>query len=155
MKYPTSHSTPFLPTFPGKIVCKRIESAKDFTRAPAIPLSTFRMNTCKSVSKQRTLSPFRMNTYAKTGGRGAPGGPPTLRAYLQNSSISKSLVAPPRRAGLYLRTLTNPWAGNTFLFTSMQIPGDVGVNAGQPAGYFKKLSRVGRLSTRPEAERIA
>src|SRR5260221_6174534 len=70
MKYPTSHSTPFLPTFPGKIVCKRIESAKDFTRAPAIPLSTFRMNTCKSVSKQRTLSPFRMNTYAKTGGGG-------------------------------------------------------------------------------------
>src|SRR5258706_10542255 len=149
MKYPTSHSTPFLPTFPGKIVCKRIESAKDFTRAPAIPLSTFRMNTCKSVSKQRTLSPFRMNTYAKTG----EGGPP-LCAYLQNSSISKSLVAPARRAGLYLRTLTNPWAGNTFLFTSMQIPGGVGVNAGQPAGYFRKLSRVGRLNTRPEAERI-
>jgi hypothetical protein len=39
--------------------------------APAAPLSTFRMNTCKSVSKQRTLSPFRMNTYAKTGGRGS------------------------------------------------------------------------------------
>jgi hypothetical protein len=34
-------------------------------------LSTFKMNTCKSVSKQRTLSPFRMNTYAKTGGRGS------------------------------------------------------------------------------------
>src|ERR1700730_7497489 len=33
-----------------------------------IPLSTFRMNTCKSVSKQRTLTIFRMNTYAKTGG---------------------------------------------------------------------------------------
>src|ERR1700730_1397505 len=35
-------------------------------------LSTFRMNTCKSVSKQRTLTLFRMNTYAKTGGRGTP-----------------------------------------------------------------------------------
>jgi hypothetical protein len=34
------------------------------------PINTFRMNTCKSVSKQRTLSPFRMNTYAKTGGGG-------------------------------------------------------------------------------------
>jgi len=34
-------------------------------------LSTFKMNTCKSVSKQRTLSSFRMNTYAKTRG-GAP-----------------------------------------------------------------------------------
>ena len=31
-------------------------------------LSTFRMNTCKSVSKQRTLTTFRMNTCAKTGG---------------------------------------------------------------------------------------
>src|SRR6267142_1465150 len=29
---------------------------------PPCSLSTFRMNTCKSVSKQRTLTPFRMNT---------------------------------------------------------------------------------------------
>ena len=28
----------------------------------AIPVSPFRINTCKSVSKQMTLSPFRMNT---------------------------------------------------------------------------------------------
>jgi hypothetical protein len=34
------------------------------------PLNTFRMNTCKSVSKQSTLTIFRMNTYAKTGGEG-------------------------------------------------------------------------------------
>jgi len=33
-------------------------------------LTTFRMNTCKSVSKQRTLTTFRMNTYAKPGGEG-------------------------------------------------------------------------------------
>ncbi len=33
-------------------------------------LSHFRMNTCKSVSKQTTLSTCRMNTYAKPGGRG-------------------------------------------------------------------------------------
>src|SRR4051812_8780195 len=31
-------------------------------------ISPFRMNTCKSVPKQRTLSICRMNTYAKTGG---------------------------------------------------------------------------------------
>ena len=31
------------------------------------PLSTFRINTCKSVSKQRTLTIFRMNTYEKQG----------------------------------------------------------------------------------------
>src|SRR5260370_10424345 len=30
-------------------------------------VSPFRMNTCKSVSKQRTLTPFRMNTYEKQG----------------------------------------------------------------------------------------
>ena len=33
-------------------------------------VSPFRINTCKSVSKQTTLTPFRMNTYEKTGGRG-------------------------------------------------------------------------------------
>ena len=70
MKYPTSHLTPFPPTFPRGIVCKGIEASKNSARAPALPLCTFRMNTCKSVSKQRTLSPSRMNTYAKTGGRG-------------------------------------------------------------------------------------
>ena len=43
-----------------------------FTRAKAALLSTFRMNTCKSVSKQSTLTTFRMNTYAKTGGRVPP-----------------------------------------------------------------------------------
>ena len=31
-------------------------------------VSPFRMNTCKSVSKQRTLTAFRMNTYEKQGG---------------------------------------------------------------------------------------
>src|SRR5260370_9259960 len=33
-------------------------------------ISPFRMNTCKSVSKQRTSTPFRMNTYEKTPGGG-------------------------------------------------------------------------------------
>src|SRR5216684_28080 len=31
------------------------------------PLTTFRINTCKSVSKQRTLTPSRINTYKNTG----------------------------------------------------------------------------------------
>jgi hypothetical protein len=67
MKYSTSRLTPFPPTFPRKIVCNRIESAGNCARAPALPLSTFKINTSKSVSKQRTLTPSRMNTYAKTG----------------------------------------------------------------------------------------
>src|SRR5258706_1805499 len=70
MKYPASHLNPFPPTFPGKITCKKILSAKNCARAPAIPLSTFKMNTCKSASKQRTLTPFRMNTCEKPGGGG-------------------------------------------------------------------------------------
>ena len=34
-------------------------------------VSSFRINTCESVSIQTTLSPFRINTYEKTGGWGA------------------------------------------------------------------------------------
>src|SRR5712692_6640374 len=33
----------------------------------ATPVSPFRMNTCKSVSKKKTLTTFRMNTYEKRG----------------------------------------------------------------------------------------
>jgi hypothetical protein len=36
----------------------------------ALDSKSFRMNTCKSVSKQRTLTPFRMNTYEKHRGEG-------------------------------------------------------------------------------------
>src|SRR5713226_7689690 len=43
------------------------------------PLTTFRINTCKSISKQRTLTPFRINTYAK---QGEGGGAPRLRSLL-------------------------------------------------------------------------
>ncbi|MCU1241620.1 MAG: hypothetical protein JWO71_2346 [Candidatus Acidoferrum typicum] len=46
--------------------------------SPQHLLSPFRMNTCKSVSKQRTLTIFRMNTYAKPGGGGTQGYPRTL-----------------------------------------------------------------------------
>jgi hypothetical protein len=46
--------------------------AKGFKSTKTATLTTFRINTCKSVSKQRTLTPFRINTYKK-GGRGYPG----------------------------------------------------------------------------------
>ena len=36
------------------------------------PPKLFRISTCKSVSKQTTLTPFRMNTYEKHRGEGAP-----------------------------------------------------------------------------------
>ena len=37
-----------------------------------VPLTTFRINTCKSVTKQTTLTTRRINTYAKPG-EGVPG----------------------------------------------------------------------------------
>ena len=37
-------------------------------------LSPFRINTCKSVSKQRTLTSFRINTYEKQGEGASPPG---------------------------------------------------------------------------------
>src|SRR5260370_9560534 len=40
-----------------------------FDHLPPVTYS-FRINTCKSVSKQTTLTPFRMNTYEKRGGGG-------------------------------------------------------------------------------------
>ena len=60
----TRHGT--RPSF-SRILSKITIRKRDFHAL----LTTFRMNTCKSVSKQRTLTTFRMNTYAKTGGEGA------------------------------------------------------------------------------------
>src|SRR5258708_31962935 len=56
----------------------------------------FRMNTCESVSKQRTLTTFRMNTYAKQG-RGILTGiyptssrPEPLRSLLWKSALTET-----------------------------------------------------------------
>ncbi len=45
------------------------------TRHSPLALTTFRINTCKSVSKQTTLTSFRINTYEKRGGGGYPSFP--------------------------------------------------------------------------------
>jgi len=50
-------------------------------------VSTFRINTCKSVSKQRTLTLFRMNTYEKPRGRGGP--PGRTAAHVQNQNAAR------------------------------------------------------------------
>src|SRR5712664_932779 len=54
------------------------------------PLTTFRINTCKSVSKQTTITTFRINTYKKTG----EGGTPTFPRLQRPAS---SLQYPPSR----------------------------------------------------------
>ena len=60
----------FLPPNPKPFVCNILETCTILVHFSSAKL--FRINTCTSVSKQRTLSPFRMNTYAKPpGGEGA------------------------------------------------------------------------------------
>ncbi len=51
-------------------ISKRARFSKGCKDTETAILTTFRINTCKSVSKQRTLTPFRINTYKKTGGGG-------------------------------------------------------------------------------------
>ena len=53
-------------------------------------VNTFRMNTCKSASKQRTLTIFRMNTCEKTGGGGVMVNLPATNA--ANSPSPKPIV---------------------------------------------------------------
>src|SRR5260370_1628927 len=55
-------------------------------------LSPFRINTCKSVSKQTTLSPFRINTYEKTGGWGRVHFPSLRKQTRGRPSILTSLL---------------------------------------------------------------
>jgi hypothetical protein len=69
------HAVP-APGFPSPPVPMVVRPPAPLNSRPfkTATLTTFRINTCKSVSKQRTLTPFRINTYKKTG----EGGTPTL-----------------------------------------------------------------------------
>jgi hypothetical protein len=63
--------TPTTPISPHSGLPARFPPTKDSTRCTIlVQCKFFRMNTCKSVSKQRTLSPFGMNTYEKSRGEG-------------------------------------------------------------------------------------
>src|SRR5712664_703632 len=112
------------------------------------PLTTFRINTCKSVSKQTTLTTFRINTYKKTGEGGPSSALPTTHRplptlpvpsldcayFLSLLGCTLSLAPPTAHYPLptfcppfCFLTLTNPFSRNPFCFTSIQIPGGVGV----------------------------
>src|ERR1700676_1789449 len=70
-KHPGWHSSR-LPISPVIYPQPRRVTLHSFTVSIEGPLSShnsFKMNTCKSVSKQRTLTSFGINTYAKMGGR--------------------------------------------------------------------------------------
>ena len=89
-------------------------------------LNPFRINTCKSVSKQTTLSTFRINSYEKQGGGG--GSPQTVnnprapRLRVISSLPRYILTSLPLGAAAPLATLFHPWhanaSANTFLPTS-------------------------------------
>ncbi len=83
--------TPTLPRLP------RAHLAKGCKNSETATLTTFRINTCKSVSKQRTLTPLRINTYKKPG----EGGVPTLpRVQRPASSIRPPEPYAPRGASI-------------------------------------------------------
>jgi len=65
-------------------------------------LTTFRINTCKSVSKQRTLTVFRMNTYEKQG-EGAP--VIAAKPVSPPRSVFSALLAPSSDAHFASRTV--------------------------------------------------
>src|SRR5712692_10038924 len=67
----------------------RAHFAKGCKNTATATLTTFRINTCKSVSKQRTLTLFRINTYKKTGVY-----PPSLRVQPFRPSNVPTLLFP-------------------------------------------------------------
>jgi hypothetical protein len=71
--YLVQHASPLLLRFQRH---QSRQSADDGGRHHSPPLTPFRINTCKSVTKQTTLTVSRINTYAKTGGGPPPMQPP-------------------------------------------------------------------------------
>ena len=63
--------------------------AKASKDAESAIVTTFRINTCKSVSKQTTLTTFRINTYEKPG----EGVPPATHSLLGARVIGRRLRA--------------------------------------------------------------
>jgi hypothetical protein len=63
--------------------------AKATKDAESAIVTTFRINTCKSVSKQTTLTTFRINTYEKPG----EGVPPATHSLLGARVIGRRLRA--------------------------------------------------------------
>jgi hypothetical protein len=67
--FAVTHSRPFF-ALPFTAVCTLYRFPCPITRIPRLH-NSFRMNTCKNVSKQATLTISRMNTYEKHRGWGA------------------------------------------------------------------------------------
>src|SRR6266849_7063893 len=68
--------------------------------------TTFRINTCKSVSKQRTLTPFRMNTCEK-GGEGGSQNQPLFLASPKAKKGPEAFASGPSSLPLTVGRLVN------------------------------------------------
>jgi hypothetical protein len=65
----SEYSVPLYPESRRSVIQKTGGSTPNLHNSGA-PINTFRINTCKSVSKQTTSTPFRINTCEKPRGRG-------------------------------------------------------------------------------------
>src|SRR5690348_6488097 len=97
--------------FPGSVHLP-IEYSSDLGPAMqnATPVSTFRMNTCESVSKQRTLTIFRMNTYEKQG----EGGPSRSRHHIQPRILRRDPRNRPASLRAFCVSVANPFLSSVW-----------------------------------------
>jgi hypothetical protein len=93
-----AHPLPFQPfphslcVYPGWCHQERFSPSPVATSHSPLPAhKPFRMNTYKSVSKQRTLTTFRINTYTNPGGGTAP----SSHHYFVNSLLRRTLDTSP------------------------------------------------------------
>src|SRR5258708_3047231 len=109
-------------------------------------VTPFRINTSKSVSKQTTLTLFRMNTFEKTGGWG--GSPqtvnnpraPRLRVIFLSSLPRYLLTSLPLGAHRApLATLFHPWHANDSANTSSPI--SIGAKKSRAPFAFRRILR--------------
>ncbi len=109
-------------------------------------VSPFRINTCKSVSKQRTLTPFRMNTYEKQGEGG------TLVAVSSHPVLRKSKTIPEERRCRVPHARSGEHA--IFLLFLDCKPHPLGVGSSQPYPFPTQLPLPNSLEARPISEHI-
>jgi len=106
-------------------------------------LSPFRINTCKSISKQTALTRFRINTYEKTGGWGAAGHGTRITVH---SPVLSFFSYPCALFCAFLHF------GEIQLLSSQTIPHSLPKNTGgggTSAALFDLLPRVAEHGSRP------
>jgi hypothetical protein len=122
---------------------------------PITPISRlhnpFKMNTCKSVSKQMTLTTFRMNTYEKHRGRGV---------LLLTGSLFQSTFTDHEPVSLLFAIHTNSPSRKSFICHSYENTGGVHQlfpkwNPRNPSAPNSNLIRSSRTDRKPVFRRPA